>query len=185
MSESNVKKRSGRRAPGIAKRTALGGMTAGLGVVVMYLGSVFGLLDISASVFASILLVAVISECGRQDAFLVFLVTSALSWLLLPNRSPALMYTAFLGYYPIIKPTLDRMGRVKSWIFKLALLNAATTAAYFVARFIFTPDADDSALLWVWYPLLNAAFVLYDKVLAQMIRLWILKLRKIFGFGRK
>lgn len=176
---------SDHKRPGIAKRTALGGMTAALGLVVMYIGAVLGLLDMSAAVFASLLLVAVISECGRLDALCVFSVTAVLSWLLLPNRSPALMYTAFLGYYPIIKPTFDRMRRLWGWLLKLLLLNAAVSAAYLVWHFLLTPEADEVMLLWLWYPLVNAAFVLYDIALGRIIRLWVIKLRRIFGFGRK
>ncbi len=174
----NKKKDSG---ASLARRTAAGGAVAALGLTVMYLGAVLDILDISAAAFASILLIAVISEYGRRDALCVFAVTSVLSWLLLPNRMPALMYTVFLGYYPIIKPTFDRMKRVIGWVAKLAVLNAAVTAAYFAAHLLLAPEADDTALMWLWYPLVNIAFVLYDIALGQMTRLWRIKLRRYFG----
>ena len=92
MSQKNARaKRSS-----AARRTALGGIVSALGLVVMYLGSVIDVLDLSAAAFASILLIAVIAEHGRRDALCVFAVTALLSLLLLPTRAPALLYTLFL-----------------------------------------------------------------------------------------
>ena len=163
-----------RGTPSLARRTAVGGIAAALGITVMYLGSVVDVLDLSAAAFASFLLIAVISESGRRDALCVFAVTALLSWLLLPNRSPALLYTVFLGYYPMLKITLD----------KLVILNAAVTAAYFISHLIFASGADDTSLLWLWYPLVNAAFIIYDIALGRAVRLWVLKLRRVFMRGR-
>ena len=168
-----------RGTPSLARRTAVGGIAAALGITVMYLGSVVDVLDLSA--FASFLLIAVISESGRRDALCVFAVTALLSWLLLPNRSPALLYTVFLGYYPMLKITLDRLGRVAGTVLKLVILNAAVTAAYFISHLIFASGADDT---WLWYPLVNAAFIIYDIALGRAVRLWVLKLRRVFMRGR-
>ena len=170
-----------RGTPSLARRTAVGGIAAALGITVMYLGSVVDVLDLSAAAFASFLLIAVISESGRRDALCVFAVTA---WLLLPNRSPALLYTVFLGYYPMLKITLDRLGRVAGTVLKLVILNAAVTAAYFISHLIFASGADDTSLLWLWYPLVNAAFIIYDIALGRAVRLWVLKLRRVFMRGR-
>lgn len=83
---SGSKKKDSRAS--LARRTAAGGAVAALGLTVMYLGAVLDILDISAAAFASILLIAVISEYGRRDALCVFAVTSVLSWLLLPTACP-------------------------------------------------------------------------------------------------
>lgn len=173
-----------RGTPSLARRTAVGGIAAALGITAMYLGSVVDVLDLSAAAFASFLLIAVISESGRRDALCVFAVTALLSWLLLPNRSPALLYTVFLGYYPMLKITLDRLGRAAGTVLKLVILNAAVTAAYFISHLIFASGADDTSLLWLWYPLVNAAFIIYDIALGRAVRLWVLKLRRVFMRGR-
>ena len=40
------------------------------------------------------------------------------------------------------------------------------------------------SLLWLWYPLVNAAFIIYDIALGRAVRLWVLKLRRVFMRGR-
>ena len=141
MSQKNARaKRSS-----AARRTALGGIVSALGLVVMYLGSVIDVLDLSAAAFASILLIAVIAEHGRRDAICVFAVTALLSLLLLPNRAPALLYTLFLGYYPMLKITLDRLGRLRGTVLKLLVLNAALTLSFLAAHYLFSAGADEHA----------------------------------------
>ncbi len=169
---------------GSARRISVGGMLAALGIVLMYLGSIIDVMDLSAAAFAAILLIPIISEYGRRDALFVYAVTAVLSWLLLPNRSPALMYTVFLGYYPMLKLSLDKLGRVRGTILKLIVLNAAITGAYLMTRLLLLADTEDSALLWAYYPLANLAFLLYDIAIDRIVRLWMTKLRRSFGFGK-
>ena len=181
MSQKNARaKRSS-----AARRTALGGIVSALVLVVMYLGSVIDVLDLSAAAFASILLIAVIAEHGRRDAICVFAVTALLSLLLLPNRAPALLYTLFLGYYPMLKITLDRLGRLRGTVLKLLVLNAALTLSFLAAHYLFSAGADERALLWLYYPLANLSFLLYDVALDRIVRLWMVKLRYVFRLDRK
>lgn len=173
-----------KKSASIARRTALGGIAAALGLTVMYLGSVIDVLGLTAAAFASILLIAVISENGVRDAFCVFAVTALLSCLLLPNRSPALLYTLFLGYYPMLKLRLDRLGRLWGTILKLLILNAVITLSYLAAHYLLSAGADDSSLLWLYFLLANPAFLLYDVALSHVIRLWVVKLRHVFRLDK-
>ena len=75
-------------------------MLSALGVVVLYLGSFIEVLDASMSVIASLMTVIVVIEFGRSASWSIYAVTAVLSLLLLPNKSPAVMYAAFFGFYP-------------------------------------------------------------------------------------
>ena len=52
-----------------------------------------------------------------------------LSLLLAPDKEAAVVFT-FLGYYPIVKPKLDR--RKGKWLWKALLFNCASLAAYWL-----------------------------------------------------
>lgn len=173
-----------KKSASAARRTALGGIVSALGLVILYIGSIIDVMDLSAAAFASILLIAVIAEHGSRDAVLIYAVTSLLSWLLLPNRSPALLYTLFFGYYPMLKLHLDRLGRLWGTILKLLTLNAALALTLLAAHYLFASGADDSTLLWLYFLLFDPAFLLYDVALSRMIRLWVIKLRHLFRFDK-
>ncbi len=173
-----------KKSASAARRTALGGIVSALGLVILYIGSVIDVMDLSAAAFASILLIAVISENGSRDAVLIYAVTSLLSWLLLPNRSPALLYTMFFGYYPMLKLHLDRLGRLWGTVLKLLTLNAALALTILAGHYLFASGAEDSALLWLYFLIFNPTFLLYDVALSRMIRLWVVKLRRIFRLDK-
>ena len=78
-------------------------MLSALGVVLLLIGSFVEVMDLSAAAIASLLCVFAVIEYGGASPWLIFAVTSVLSMVLLPTKTPALMYLAFFGYYPIIK----------------------------------------------------------------------------------
>ncbi|MBR2353369.1 MAG: hypothetical protein IKA76_02575, partial [Clostridia bacterium] len=75
------------------KRLTTCAMLAALGVVLLWLGSMIEVVDISMAVIASLLCVFAVIEYGGGAPWMVFATTSLLSLLLLShNRAPAMMY---------------------------------------------------------------------------------------------
>jgi len=56
-----------------------------------------------------------------------------LCFLMAPDKEAAVVF-AFLGYYPIIKPKIDRMPL--RWLWKLLLFNAMIFLAYSVLIYL-------------------------------------------------
>ena len=104
---------------------AVSSVLSALGVVMLYLGSMVEVLDMSMAVIASLICVFAVIEYGKGYPWLIFSVTAILSVLLLPIKTPAVMYAVFFGYYPIIKEKLERLPRVVSWILKEVIFNVA------------------------------------------------------------
>ena len=65
-------------------------MLCALSVIILSLGSLIEVLDISVAVFASLLCIYAVIEIGGAYPWLVWLVTSVLALLLLPQKTPAL-----------------------------------------------------------------------------------------------
>ena len=161
-------------------------MLSALGVVVLYLGSFIEVLDASMSVIASLMTVIVVIEFGRSASWSIYAVTAVLSLLLLPNKSPAVMYAAFFGFYPILKEMFERKSKPVSWILKEITFNAALVVCFLIIRFVIfigTPEIP-MAMYVIGAVLLEGVFVLYDLALTRLISLYIFKLRNRLKIGK-
>ena len=107
-------------------------LMAALGAALMAAGGLIPIATYCAPMIAAVLLIPVMEELGRREAWMVWAVTAALSLILSPDKEAGSMYL-FLGWYPILKPGFDRLRpRLLGWAAKaavFALAFAATTAA--------------------------------------------------------
>ena len=117
-----------------AKQIALGGILAALAVVIM---SMVGLIPVATyvcPVLCAILQYTVLRHCGSRVAWAWYGAVSILSLLLGPDKEAAAVF-AFLGYYPIIKPWMDRQKLAFVW--KLVFFNATIFAMYGLLIYLF------------------------------------------------
>lgn len=112
-----------------AKAIALGGMLAALAVVIMCLGGLIPVATYVCPTMCMVLLSFVLPLCGRRIAWAWYGAVTILSLLMGPDKEAAVVFT-FLGYYPIIKPFLERYKL--RWLFKLLLFNVMILLAYAV-----------------------------------------------------
>ena len=164
------------------RRIAVSSVLSALGVVMLYLGSMVEVLDISMAVIASLICVFAVIEYGKGYPWLIFTVTALLSLLLLPNKTPAAMYAVFFGFYPIIKEKLERLPRVISWVLKEIIFNVAFAVMAVLVMFVFAMgniEIDLPYIIGIVF-LGELTFVLYDIAMTRLISLYIFKLRKRF-----
>ena len=112
-----------------AKDVALGGMMAALAVVIMALGGAIPLNTFLCPILCMMLLRFVLHSCGKRIAWAWYGAVSILSLMLGPDKEAAAIFLA-LGYYPILKPRLDRIPG--GMVLKLALFNAVILTMYWV-----------------------------------------------------
>jgi hypothetical protein len=160
------------------RRLAVSAMLAALGVVLLWLGALVEVLDLSVAALASMLAVFAVIEMGRRYAVLVYVVTALLSLLLLPVKTSALVYAVFAGYYPVLKAVLEgKLPRLAAWCLKVAIFGAAVAAALFVSARVLLFDLSRLWANW-WYLLLTVpVFLLYDVALTRLISAYIQKWR--------
>lgn len=174
-------------------KTAIGGMTAALSVVLM-LPTVMGLWTYALPAFAGILVMFIIIELDKKWATGIFVAVSLLSLILLPNKEAAVFYFCFFGNYPIIKCLLEsaKMPRVLEYIIKFAVFNAEVLLAGFIMVKVFgVPMAEflgieGETAFWVEYALPitlavgNVTFILFDRLLTMMVTIYLIKWQKRF-----
>ena len=148
-----------------------------LGVIILYLGSLIEIIDLSMAVAASLLVIIAVIELGGIYPWLVYSVTSILSLLLLPNKFVALVYFAFTGFYPILKAMIERVKGMVCALIKLAVFNVCLVAMWTAAR-IFVVPFDMPYGTVITLIVLNLIFVLYDFALTRLIKKYIYVWRK-------
>ena len=117
-----------------AKNMALGGVMAALALVVMCLGGMIPLATYVCPMFCAVLLTVVLRLTNVRIAWAWYGAAAILSMLLGPDKEAAAVFV-FLGYYPILKPWLDKRKLAILW--KLVLFNVAIFAMYSVLIYVF------------------------------------------------
>ena len=110
-----------------SKNMAMGGVFAALAVVIMNLGGLIPVATYTTPVLCMVLLKIVLLYCGRRIAWGWYGAVSLLSMLMSPDKEAAAVFLC-LGYYPILKPWIER--RRGKWIWKLLVFNVPMVALY-------------------------------------------------------
>ena len=151
---------------------ALGGIFAALAVTIMSMGGLIPVATFVCPMFCMILLRLVTQLCGMRTGWAWYGAVAILAVLLGPDKEAAAVFV-FLGYYPILKPGLDKMKAPVFW--KLLLFNAAIGVMYFLLIRLFGMEQIASeyaelgtALTVILLILGNVTFFLLDIVLGRL-----------------
>jgi MFS family permease len=169
------------------------GMAAALSVAMMLMGAVFPIAMFIAPAVASFLIATVCVECGKTMALTAYGAVSLLSLLFVPDKEVALVFVFLLGYYPLVKPKLERIRpKLLRGACKLLLCNGAVLAMYGLVLLLVPAGSISQELrttaLAVSLATLamgNVAFLLYDRAIHNLLQLyrlvWQPKLHKMLG----
>lgn len=169
MGKSNVAKKT--------KRLTVGATLVALGVVLLWLGAVVEVLDLSVAAIASLITVFCVIEYGGGMPWAVWLCTSFLALLLLPLKFPALLYLLFAGVYPMAKAIFERRHYIIAWVLKLSMFNTALLILIALTKWVLRLPDSGMEFSVVVFAVANVTFVLYDIALGRMILLYMFKLR--------
>ena len=158
----------------VAGRIALGGVLAALAVVIMSLGGLIPVNTYVCPLISTALLQIVLRLCGARVAWGWYGVVCILVLLLGPDKEAVAVFV-FLGYYPIIKPLLDKLKLSILW--KFLYFNCTIGLLYGLliwALGITQIAAEFSELGMIGLVILlvlgNATFYLLDVLLNRVVR---------------
>ena len=113
---------------------ALGGLLAALAVVIMGMGTLIPVATYVCPMLCALVLQLVLKICGKRVAWAWYGAVSVLSLLMAPDKEAAAIFLA-LGFYPIVKPGLDR--RKGKWLLKGLFFNGMILLTYWVLLHLF------------------------------------------------
>lgn len=161
-----------------SKKIAVGAVLASLGVVIMFLGALFGVLDISAACIASFIVLFCAVELGNAYALTVYAVICALSFIICSNDFFAPFCFAFMfGPMAATRYIFEKAGKAAGTVLKLLLPNLLMLpAGYFFRALLEIPDKT-----WVYIVYIIAVNVLsvMTQILYKMtVRIYFFKWRQ-------
>lgn len=164
---------------GNAFTIALCSLLAALGVSVMLAAGLIPILTYCSPLIASLFLIPVLLELGKGRAWMTWAVTALLAGILCGDKEAAFFYI-FLGYYPIVKPVFDKLGR-RGWAAKLLYFAASVAVMYGLILFVLGMDVEigGQGLLAAICLALVAVMLLFDLVLRRLFFLYEKRIRSV------
>lgn len=175
------------------KQLALSGILAGLGVVLLLLGALLQVLDLSAAAIVALLIVVAVIELSPIYPILIYAVTGLLALLLLPDKLSAVVYLLITGYYPIAKLYLERLPMVLEWVAKMVVFYLSLSATLGIGVWLLSLDLSFAGTKlagwggWIMvalYLLGTVVFVLFDILLSRFATIYMVRLRKRLGLDK-
>ena len=159
------------------KRTvqlALAAVLCALAVTVMMLGGLIPAATFCCPMLAGFLTIPILCECGAGMALCAWAAISILSCLLGPDKEAAAIYL-FLGWYPVLRPRLEKLRQPLRFLLKLLIFNCAVFAVYSLLLFVLGLESlraefsdMGKIMLLVTLVLGNGIFILFDFVLPRL-----------------
>ena len=154
-----------------ARLIAFGGMMAALAVVIMCLGGMIPVATFTVPVICMLILGYVLKFCGKRIGWAWYGAVSILGLILCPDKEAAAIFL-FLGYYPILKPRLDRMKLgivLKALLYNVMILLMYGTLIYLLGLQYIAQEYNELGRIMTIFMLAggNAVFFLLDKVLCR------------------
>jgi len=161
------------------RKLTLSALFSAFAVVLLFIASVLPTGQLGIVAAASLFVAAAVVEAGIGAGAGVFIVSSALGMLLIPNRSAPLLFILFFGYYPALKSVIERVkGTALQWALKLLVFNLALTVIwFFMLEILFAPIDSMPAPLLVYLGG-NAIFALYDYGFTKAVWFYIYRVSK-------
>lgn len=163
-----------------SRRMAICGMTAALGVVLMVLGAILELGMYVCPMFVGLCLIPIGKEWGVRYHLMLWAAISLLCLMLVTNLEQNLMFIGLFGWYPALRPRLQRLPPLPRLAVKLLLFNAIVIAIEALLIFVLVPEAMGTVFTMILLMLGNATFLLYDFAIPRFEWLARKHLKKLF-----
>ena len=166
-------------------KIALGGVMAAFCVVLMFLTAIVPIGSFALPCIAGIILLVVSYEVGLRWAVLIYAAVALLSVLFVADKEAALLFTVFLGYYPMLKELLDRkiQNRFLLYLIKFLLFTVCAVAGFFAAIYVLGIPKEEFEingiyLPWVLLIIGEAAFFIYEICLSRIRIIYLTNFRE-------
>ncbi len=158
---------------------AFSALICAVSVVLMLLTGLIPVGTYAIPCAAGAVLAAVVIESGYVTAVSAYFVVSVLSVLIAADKEAVLYYIAFLGFYPIVKGVIEKLGsKIIQWVLKFLLFNLCIIGAFFVSIHLLSVPEESFNLFGVYVPWVfllagNLIFLVYDICLTRLITIYI------------
>ncbi len=163
-----------------ARNMAYSAILAALVTVFVVLGGVLDVLDLTSAAVSALILCIVADEMGNRRALLIYLVSAALSLILMPGTTATVYFVFFFGYYPVLRTFLNRVlaGR-KGHVFAILfdIYNLFSFGIYFFFKKLFGMENDPLAVKILYFVVSDAFFCAFELLCSRIYILYRYKIK--------
>ena len=169
----------------VTKKVSFSAILAAVSFIILLMGCVLETVTFSVAAIASLCIVVAVIELGYLYSAMIYAAVSLISFFLLPVKDPLLYYTAFFGFYPIIKALTERLNKAMAYIIKGAVFTASFFAVLFLGIKLIAPEVKlETYLVIIGYAVLLAVFYAFDYALTKLILSYNSRIRKRLGIDK-
>lgn len=168
------------------KKITISAALVALIVVILWLGSLVEVLDLTTIFICGLFLAFSVIELGGSWKWMIYAASAILATLLLPNKFVALEYV-LLGVTVILKSYFERLPSLPSWVLKFVSFNILFGTVIALFYLVLGMPFEDEVLFGITFsayliPALllilgNICFFLYDILLTRMVSIYYMKYR--------
>lgn len=170
----------------VSYKVSLGGIISALSIFFMFLTGFMPLLVYLVPALSGVMLLIVYVEINAKWAFFTYVSVAALCLFITPDKEAGLLYIMFLGYYPLLKMFINKIGNsIFEWILKLTIYNIMIIAYYhIIIRIVTSTDLAEEIGEWgkygsfIFLGLTNVVFIIYDIAVSRLKDLYVKWFRK-------
>jgi len=167
------------------RKLTLSALFVAMTLVMLYFASIWPTGQLGLAAVASLFVAAAVIELGIGSAVSVFIVSSLLGMLILPNRTAPLLFILFFGFYPIVKSLIERIrGNALKWLFKLVVFNASLLVMWFFMREMLLGFAGDVQGAFFIFLVGSVIFIIFDFGYTKLIWFYIDRVSKFIRRGK-
>lgn len=190
-SDDRKTRRSGTR--NATRRMVTCAILCALSVVMLGIGTVLEIIDLTAAAMAAVIVLLVYLSYGARYALLSYAVTGVLGVMLMPQSLAVWSYVGLMGYYPVIKSRLDKFPRVFGWLVKLMLFAVVMGLCLIVFHFLvfggegsltdsflrlFDEEEGKTLMAWAVLGLSLFTYVIFDLMLDRLRIVYEIRFRR-------
>ena len=163
-----------------SKQIAVCGIATALGVVFMFLGNILSLGMYLIPMLIGMFLSSIGGAWGKKFQILLWLAIGLLCLILVPSPEQNLMFLGLFGWYPILRPTLQKLSKVLRIVVKFLIFNIVVIGLEALVILVLVPEALGTTLTILLLVLGNITFFVYDLAIPRFEYLAAKHLKNIF-----
>lgn len=156
------------------KAISYGGISIAIIIISFYLNNILKFNTLSILFLSSIIIAFNNLKFGVKYGLIVYLATSVVTAILIPNKSLVLLFVMFFGMYTIIKLFIEKKNNLLvEWILKILYFNVILVLTYFILTKLINVSLNNYyKYVYLIIIAFQALFVIYDILLTVIIQ-WI------------
>lgn len=159
-------------------KAAFCGLASAICVALMFAGSLFYVFAYAIPMLLSLVTFMVNKTFGKGFSLYVYGATALISLFFVPEKETVMMYVLFFGYYPIVKPYIEKIrikfipSVIKFLFFNIAVLVIEIICVYVFGIPFFEDDVFSKSMLIFFTIAMNLSFVMYEFLLKSFAVLY-------------